>query len=92
MRVAIADVQFKRAVLEADGPPPARVKTISIRELRAGTGWAQGVRWKVEPEEIVRRVRKARLKVLKRRGEQFKAWEAERYEELCRMALDELGS
>lgn len=67
------------------------VRTISVRELREGRGLAAGVRWKVEREEIVWRVRRCRVGVLKRRGEGWRRWEGGRYEELCRVALEELG-
>ncbi|KFY31071.1 hypothetical protein V493_01435 [Pseudogymnoascus sp. VKM F-4281 (FW-2241)] len=87
VRKMIADVQFKKAALQAEGRP---VKTLSIKELREGTGCAKGVKWKVEKEEIVKRVRHARVQALKRRGEERKAWDGGRYQELCKLALEEL--
>lgn len=91
LRKEIGAVQFEMAELEREeGRWRVEVRTISVRELREGKGHAVGVRWKVEKEEIVRRVRRCRVGVLKRRGEGWKRWEGGRYEELCRMALEEL--
>lgn len=83
----VADIQFKKAALEAEGRP---VKTLSIKELRGGTGCSKGVKWKVDKEEVVKRVRKARVQELKRRGEERKPWDGGRYQELCKLALEEL--
>ncbi|ELR05026.1 hypothetical protein GMDG_01597 [Pseudogymnoascus destructans 20631-21] len=87
VRKMIADVQFKKAALEAEGRP---VKTLSIKELKEGTGCAKGVQWKVDKEEVVKRVRRARVEALKRRGEERKPWDGGRYQELCKLALEEL--
>ncbi|OBT59457.1 hypothetical protein VE04_00306 [Pseudogymnoascus sp. 24MN13] len=87
VRKMIADVQFKNAALEAEGRP---VRTLSIKELREGTGCAMGVQWKVDKEEVVKRVRRARVEALKRRGEERKPWDGGRYQELCKLALEEL--
>lgn len=87
VRKMIADMQFKMAALQAEGGP---VKTLSIKELREGTGCAKGVEWKVDKEEVVRRVRRTRVEALKRRGEERKPWDGGRYQELCKLALEEL--
>jgi hypothetical protein len=87
VRKMIADVQFKMVALEAEGRP---VRTLSIKELREGTGCAKGVQWKVDKEEVVKRVRRARVQALKRRGEERKPWDGGRYQELCKLALEEL--
>ncbi|KFY35768.1 hypothetical protein V494_05611 [Pseudogymnoascus sp. VKM F-4513 (FW-928)] len=87
VRKMIADVQFKKAALEDEGRP---AKRLSINELREGTGCAMGVNWKVDKEEIVRRVRSARVQVLKKRGEERKPFDGGRYQELCKLALEEL--
>ena len=87
VRKMIADVQFKKAALQAEGRP---VKTLSIKELREGTGCSKGVKWKVDKEEVVRRVRQARVQALKKRGEERKAWDGGRSQELCKLALEEL--
>lgn len=83
----IADVQFKKAELQAAGLP---VKTLSIKELREGKGVVEGVNWRIDKEEIVWRVRRARVTALKRRGQEYRAWDGEKYHELCRLALGEL--
>lgn len=83
----VADIQFKKAALETEGRP---VKTLSIKELRGGTGCSKGVKWKVDKEEVVKRVRKVRVQELKRRGEERKPWDGGRYQELCKLALEEL--
>jgi len=84
-------VQYQKSELERDERMGrVEVKTISIRELREGKGHAANVKWKLDKEEIVRRVRRCMVGVLKRRGEGWKRWEGERYEELCRIALEEL--
>lgn len=83
----IADFQFKKAALQGEGRP---VKTLSIKELRDGTGCADGVEWKVDKEEVVRRVRRTRVQALKRRGEERKPWDGGKYQELCKLALEEL--
>lgn len=88
VRKMIADMQFKMAALQAEGGP---VKTLSIKELREGTGCAKGVEWKVDKEEVVRRVRRTRVEALKRRGEERKPWDGGRYQELCKLALEELN-
>ncbi|KFY38919.1 hypothetical protein V495_06280 [Pseudogymnoascus sp. VKM F-4514 (FW-929)] len=87
VRKMIADVQFKKAALEAEGRP---VKRLSIKELRDGTGCAKDVKWKVEKEEVVKRVRRARVQALKKRGEERKPFDGGRYQELCKLALEEL--
>ncbi|KFZ18802.1 hypothetical protein V502_03952 [Pseudogymnoascus sp. VKM F-4520 (FW-2644)] len=87
VRKMIADVQFKKAALQAEGRP---VKTLSIKELREGTGCSKGVKWKVDKEEVVRRVRRARVQALKKRGEERKAWDGGRSQELCKLAIEEL--
>ncbi|OBT67522.1 hypothetical protein VE03_03770 [Pseudogymnoascus sp. 23342-1-I1] len=87
VRKMIADVQFKKAELQAEGRP---VKRLSVKELRDGTGCAKEVKWKVDKEEVVKRVRKARVQALKRRGEERIPWDGGRYQELCKLALEEL--
>lgn len=98
VKKAIADVQYTLSQAEADrikedkGWPMGKqpIKTITLSELRNNQGHAKGVQWKVPKDEIARRVRRHQNEKLKRRGEKWSQWKGERYQELCRIADEEL--